>query len=50
MPFVQYTNGYDTYYWDTDLYPPVKVHGFPTPMILNGNWSGVSRSGRCHSK
>ena len=30
MPFVFYTNGYETYFWDTEGYPPRKVFGFPT--------------------
>ena len=30
MPFVFYTNGYDIYCWESDFYPPVKAHGFPT--------------------
>lgn len=30
LPFVFYTNGYDIYYWETEFYPPLKVHGFPT--------------------
>ena len=30
QPFVMYTNGHDTFFWEPDFYPPVKVHGFPT--------------------
>lgn len=30
MPFVFYTNGNDIYFWDTEKYPPRKIHGFPT--------------------
>ncbi len=30
IPFIFYTNGYDTYFWESDFYPPVKVYGFPT--------------------
>ncbi|MDD4287239.1 MAG: DEAD/DEAH box helicase family protein [Candidatus Peribacteraceae bacterium] len=30
MPFVFYTNGHDIYFWDTERYPPRKVHGFPS--------------------
>ena len=30
IPFVFYTNGHDTYFWESDFYPPVKVYGFPT--------------------
>lgn len=29
-PLVLYTNGYDTFFWDTERYPPAKVPGFPT--------------------
>lgn len=34
MPFVFYTNGNDIYFWDTEKYPPRKVHGFPTRKDL----------------
>lgn len=34
MPFVMYTNGHDIYFWDTERYPPRKVHGFPTKKDL----------------
>ncbi len=34
LPFISYTNGYDIYFWDSELYPPVPVHGFPTPVDL----------------
>ena len=30
MPFVFYTNGFDTYFWDSERYPPARVAGFPT--------------------
>ncbi|MBI2354731.1 MAG: DEAD/DEAH box helicase family protein [Deltaproteobacteria bacterium] len=30
VPFVFYSNGYDTFYWESDFYPPEKVPGFPT--------------------
>lgn len=29
-PFVFYTNGYETYFWDSENYPPRKIFGFPT--------------------
>jgi type I restriction enzyme R subunit len=29
-PFIMYSNGYETYFWDSELYPPARVHGFPT--------------------
>ncbi|KKP37108.1 MAG: Type I restriction-modification system, restriction subunit R [Candidatus Peregrinibacteria bacterium GW2011_GWA2_33_10] len=34
MPFVFYTNGNDIYFWDTEKYPPRKIHGFPTRKDL----------------
>lgn len=34
MPFVFYTNGNDIYFWDTEKYPPRKIHGFPTKKDL----------------
>ena len=34
IPFVLYTNGHDIFLWDSDLYPPIKVAGFPTPLDL----------------
>lgn len=34
IPFVLFTNGHEIYLWDTEQYPPVKVHGFPTPLDL----------------
>lgn len=30
VPLVLYTNGYDTFFWDSEHYPPAKVPGFPT--------------------
>jgi type I restriction enzyme R subunit len=30
LPFCFYTNGFETYFWDLDNYPPRKVMGFPT--------------------
>jgi type I restriction enzyme R subunit len=30
VPLVLYTNGYDTFFWDSDRYPPAKVPGFPS--------------------
>ncbi|HEV8355602.1 MAG TPA: DEAD/DEAH box helicase family protein [Gemmatimonadales bacterium] len=30
LPFVMYTNGFDTFFWDSEQYPPIKVMGFPT--------------------
>lgn len=34
IPFVFYTNGNDIYFWDTEKYPPRKIHGFPTKKDL----------------
>lgn len=34
MPFVFYTNGNDIYFWDTEKFPPRKVHGFPSKKDL----------------
>ncbi len=34
IPFVMYSNGFDTFFWDSELYPPAKVSGFPTPIDL----------------
>ncbi len=34
LPFVLYTNGHDIYLWEVDVYPPVKVSGFPTRLDL----------------
>jgi len=34
LPFVFYTNGYETFFWDMDNYPPRKVYGFPTQKEL----------------
>jgi type I restriction enzyme R subunit len=30
LPFIMYTNGFQTFFWDSEQYPPVKVMGFPT--------------------
>ena len=30
VPLVLYTNGYDTFFWDSEHYPPARVPGFPT--------------------
>src|SRR2546425_3042180 len=29
-PFIMYTNGYDSFFWDSEHYPPARVAGFPT--------------------
>jgi len=30
LPFVIYTNGHDIFFWNSQLYPPRKVYGFPS--------------------
>ncbi len=30
FPFIFFTNGYDTWFWEYNIYPPFKVHGYPT--------------------
>jgi type I restriction enzyme R subunit len=30
LPLILYTNGYDTFFWDSEHYPPSNVPGFPT--------------------
>lgn len=30
LPLALYTNGYDTFFWDSEHYPPAKVAGFPS--------------------
>lgn len=30
IPFVFYSNGYETFFWESDFYPPERVPGFPT--------------------
>jgi len=30
LPLILYTNGYDTFFWDSENYAPSKVPGFPT--------------------
>ncbi len=34
IPFVFYTNGNDIFFWDTEKFPPRKIHGFPTRKDL----------------
>lgn len=43
-PFVMYTNGHDTYFWDSEQYPPARVVGFPTPADLE--WLADRRARR----
>ena len=44
IPFIFYTNGYETYYWESDLYPPARIHGFPTKEDLS--WLQLRRESR----
>jgi type I restriction enzyme, R subunit len=44
VPLVLYTNGYDTFFWDTEHYPPAKVPGFPTRDDLE--WLTEQRESR----
>lgn len=44
VPFIFYSNGYDTYFWDSEFYPPGKVYGFPTPDDLE--WMALRRDSR----
>lgn len=30
LPFIIYSNGHETYFWDSAQYPPARVFGFPT--------------------
>ena len=30
LPFVIYTNGHEIFFWNSQVYPPHKVYGFPT--------------------
>jgi type I restriction enzyme R subunit len=44
IPFVFYTNGWETFFWESDFYPPLKVYGFPTFDDLE--WMNLRRSDR----
>lgn len=44
LPFVLYTNGDDLWMWECDVYPPVKVRGYPSPLDLD--WLDQRRSSR----
>jgi type I restriction enzyme R subunit len=44
IPFIFYTNGYDIYCWESDFYPPAKIHGFPTRDDLE--WMDQRRENR----
>lgn len=34
LPFVFYSNGHDSFFWDHGFYPPEKIYGFPAPDDL----------------
>jgi type I restriction enzyme R subunit len=44
VPLVMYSNGYDTFFWDSEHYPPAKVPGFPTREDLE--WLTEQRESR----
>jgi type I restriction enzyme R subunit len=44
IPFIFYTNGYETHFWDSDFYPPEKVYGFPSRADLE--WMVQRRESR----
>ena len=44
LPFIMYTNGHDTFFWDSEQYPPAKVFGFPT--LLDLEWMDHRRDTR----
>jgi type I restriction enzyme R subunit len=44
LPFVMYTNGHNTFYWDSEFYPPAEVFGFPTREDLE--WHAERREQR----
>jgi type I restriction enzyme R subunit len=35
LPFVFYTNGHDIWMWESGVYPPTKVRGYPTPADMD---------------
>ena len=43
-PFILYSNGYDTGFWDSDFYPPARVYGFPAHDDLE--WMAQRRDSR----
>ena len=45
LPLCFITDGRDLYYWESQLYPPVQVRGFPTKEdLLWMMWSGKARN------
>lgn len=43
-PFIFFTNGYDNWFWEYNIYPPFKVHGYPTKDDLE--WMQQRRESR----
>jgi type I restriction enzyme R subunit len=43
-PFIFFTNGYDNWFWEYNIYPPFKVHGYPTRDDLE--WMQQRRESR----
>lgn len=43
-PFIFFTNGYDNWFWEYNVYPPFKVHGYPTRDDLE--WMQQRRESR----
>jgi type I restriction enzyme R subunit len=44
LPFILYTNGVQSYLWEHGFYPPIQIHGFPTPDDLE--WMAQRRDAR----
>lgn len=44
LPFILYTNGHDTFFWNKELYPPARVFGFPSRSDLE--WMSEQRDSR----
>lgn len=44
LPFVFYSNGHNTHFWESGFYAPAKVHGFPTRDDLE--WMDQRRAAR----
>ena len=38
LPFVIYTNGHEIFFWNSHVYPPRKVYGFPSREDLERLW------------
>jgi len=44
LPFISFTNGYDTFFWESEFYPPIRVQGFPSLEDLT--WLAGRREAR----